>query len=98
VKISPIHLIRSAFDPIGTSVLLTALFGFSAAVVLIILAARDWKLALWTILSFSIVIIIFAMWNSNQTLRLVIRHSGTGASSWRSICAAVLSNGAGAFK
>jgi putative ABC transport system permease protein len=60
VKISPIRLIRSEFDGVSTSTLITAIFGFGAAVLLVMFAARDWKLALWTILSFSIAIVVFA--------------------------------------
>ena len=60
VKISPIRLIRSEFDGVSASTFLTAIFGFGAAVLLIMFAARDGKLALWTILSFSIAIVVFA--------------------------------------
>ena len=60
VKVSPIRLIRKEFDGLGISTIWTALCGLTAAVILIMLAARDWKLALWTCLSFGLAILIFA--------------------------------------
>ena len=60
VKVSPIRLIRKEFDGIGISTMWTAVCGLAAAVVLIMLAARDWKLALWTSMSFGVSIILFA--------------------------------------
>jgi putative ABC transport system permease protein len=60
VKVSPIRLIRKEFDGIAVSTLWTALCGLGAAVSLIMLAARDWKLALWTCLSFGAAITVFA--------------------------------------
>ena len=60
VKVSPIRLIRKEFDAITISSVWTAIGGVSAAVILIMLAARDWKLALWTCLSFGIAIVVFA--------------------------------------
>jgi len=61
VKVSPIRLIRKEFDGIATSTLWTALCGLATAVLLIMLAARDWKLALWTCLSFGGAITVFAL-------------------------------------
>jgi putative ABC transport system permease protein len=60
VKVSPIRLIRKEFDGIAISTLWTALCGLGAAILLIMLAARDWKLALWTCLSFGAAIALFA--------------------------------------
>ncbi len=60
VKVSPIRLIRKEFDGIGISAIWTAICGLAAAVILIMLAARDWKLALWTSLSFGVAILLFA--------------------------------------
>jgi len=60
VKVSPIRLIRKEFDGLNISTLWTAICGLGAAMVLIMIAARDWKLALWTSLSFAGAIIIFA--------------------------------------
>jgi len=61
VKVSPIRLIRKELDGIAVSTLWTALCGLGAAFSLIMLAARDWKLALWTCLSFSAAIAVFAV-------------------------------------
>ncbi len=60
VRVSPIRLIRKEFDGVGVSTIWTALSGLVAAVILIMLAARDWKLAMWTSLSFGVAIIVFA--------------------------------------
>lgn len=60
IKVSPIRLIRKEFDGIGISTFWTALCGLGAAAFLIVLAARDWKLALWTCLSFGVAIALFA--------------------------------------
>ena len=60
VKVSPIRLIRKEFDGIGVSALWTVLCALGAAVSLIMLAARDWKLALWTCVSFGAAIATFA--------------------------------------
>jgi putative ABC transport system permease protein len=61
VKISPIRLIRKEFDGVAISTLSTALCGLGAAVALIMLAARDLKLALWTCVSFGAAITVFAV-------------------------------------
>ena len=61
VKVSPIRLIRKEFDALNVSTAWTAFCGLGAAVILIMLAARDWRLALWTCLSFSFAITIFAV-------------------------------------
>lgn len=61
VKVSPIRLIRKEFEGINISTLWTAICGLGAAALLIMLAARDWKLALWTCLSFGAAITVFAV-------------------------------------
>lgn len=60
VKVSPIRLIRKEFNSISVSTIWTTLCGLGAAISLIMLAARDWKLALWTSLSFGAAIVVFA--------------------------------------
>lgn len=52
VKVSPISLIRKEFNSIQTSTIWVAVGGIGASVVLIALAARDWKLAAWAGVSF----------------------------------------------
>ena len=73
VKVSPIRLIRKEFDGIAISTFWTAICGLSAAAVLIMLAARDWKLALWTCLSFGAAIVVFAVmaWCALRVLGLL---------------------------
>ena len=73
VKVSPIRLIRKEFDGIGISALWTVLSGLTTAVGLILVAARDWKLAAWTSLSFGVSIVIFASlsWVFLRLLRLL---------------------------
>ena len=61
VKVPPIRLIRKEFDGISISTFWTALCGLGASASLIMLAARDWKLALWTGLSFGGAIVVFAL-------------------------------------
>lgn len=61
VKISPIRLIRKEFSVTNISIFWTLACGLVAAITLIMLAARDWKLALWTTISFAIAITIFAL-------------------------------------
>ena len=60
IKVSPVRLIRKEFDGINVSTVWTAICGLITAVILIMIAARDWKLALWTSLSFTGAIVIFA--------------------------------------
>ena len=73
VKVSPIQLIRKEFDGIGISTFWTAVCGLGAAALLIALAARDWKLALWTGLSFGAAIILFAFvsWGALRLLSTI---------------------------
>ncbi len=60
VKVSPIRLIRKEFDGVDVSTFWTVVCGLITALGLIMIAARDWKLALWTGLSFVAAITIFA--------------------------------------
>jgi len=60
VKVSPIRLIRKEFDGVDVSTFWTVACGLVTALGLIMIAARDWKLALWTGLSFVAAIAIFA--------------------------------------
>ncbi|MBU3626424.1 hypothetical protein ICN48_09275 [Polynucleobacter sp. JS-Safj-400b-B2] len=73
VKVSPIRLIRKEFDGISISNFWTGLCGLGAGAFLIMLAARDWKLALWTCLSFSAAIAIFAFasWGALRILSTI---------------------------
>jgi putative ABC transport system permease protein len=61
VKVSPIRLIRKEFDGVDVSTFWTITCGLITALGLIMIAARDWKLALWTSLSFAAAIAIFAL-------------------------------------
>ena len=60
VKVSPIRLIRKEFEGINSSAMWVAIFGLGTSTVLIALAARDWKLAFWALLSFGGAILLFA--------------------------------------
>ena len=60
VKVSPIRLIRKEFEGINRSAIWVATFGIGTSVVLIAMAARDWKLAFWAGLSFGGAIVLFA--------------------------------------
>lgn len=76
VKVSPIRLIRKEFDGIATSALWTTLCGLVAAALLIMLAARDWKLALWTCFSFGAALAVFAFvsWCALRLLSSIHTH------------------------
>lgn len=73
VKVAPIRLIRKELNGVGISTFWTALCGLGAAAFLIALAARDWKLALWTSLSFGAAIAIFALvsWGALRLLSTI---------------------------
>uniref|UniRef100_B1XUI3 Uncharacterized protein n=1 Tax=Polynucleobacter necessarius subsp. necessarius (strain STIR1) TaxID=452638 RepID=B1XUI3_POLNS len=45
MKVSPIRLIRQEFEVVNASTFWTIAFGLIAALTLIMIAARDWKLA-----------------------------------------------------
>jgi putative ABC transport system permease protein len=59
VKVSPVRLIRKEYARLPGSAIWVALFGLSVCLALIGLAARDWKLALWTAASFGGAIALF---------------------------------------
>ena len=73
IKVSPIRLIRKEFEGIGVSTFLTVICGLGTAALLIALAARDWKLALWTGLSFGVAIALFALvsWGALRLLSTI---------------------------
>jgi len=60
VKVSPIRLIRKEFNSINASAFWVGLCGLGSSAVLIAIAARDWKLALWAGISFGGAILVFA--------------------------------------
>lgn len=60
VKISPIRLIRKEFGRIDVSTVMALTCGLGVAALLIFLAAREWKLAMWTFISFAVAIVVFA--------------------------------------
>ena len=60
VRISPVRLIRNEYAGLPRTGILLAFFGLGSCLALIAIAARDWKLALWTALSFGAAVAIFA--------------------------------------
>jgi putative ABC transport system permease protein len=60
VMISPIRLIRKELGAVNIKVVWVALFGLIACLALIVMAARDWKLASWVGLSFGLAVSLFA--------------------------------------
>lgn len=60
VCVSPVRLIRKEFSGMDIASVWTIIIGLVAAVILIMAAARDWKLALWTTVSFASAVVIFA--------------------------------------
>ena len=60
VMISPIRLIRKELGVVNIKVVWVALFGLIACLALIVMAARDWKLASWVGLSFGLAVSLFA--------------------------------------
>ncbi|WP_172457132.1 hypothetical protein [Polynucleobacter necessarius] len=60
IKVSPIRLIRKEFASFQTAKAWLVLMAFITCAALIGIAARDWRLALWTGLSFSGAIVLFA--------------------------------------
>ena len=52
VKVSPVRLIRKEYARLSGSAIWVAIFGLLICLALIAIAARDWKLALWTAGSF----------------------------------------------
>jgi len=60
VKVSPISLIRREFKSIQVREIWLIVIALTTCAALIAIAARDWKLALWTGLSFGGAVILFA--------------------------------------
>ncbi len=60
VKVSPIRLIRKEFDGIQVASIWIMGFALGTCAILIAIVAQDWKLALWTGLSFGGAILLFA--------------------------------------
>jgi putative ABC transport system permease protein len=73
VMISPVRLIRKELGSINIKVVWIALFGIITCLTLIAMAARDWKLASWVGLSFSLAIALFALvsWLSLRLLNVL---------------------------
>ena len=61
VKVSPVRLIRKEYARLSGSAIWVAIFGLVICLVLIAIAARDWKLALWTAGSFGGAIALFGL-------------------------------------
>lgn len=61
VMISPIRLIRKELGAINIKVVWVALFGLIACLVLIVMAAKDLRLASWVGLSFGLAVCLFAV-------------------------------------
>ena len=72
VKVSPIRLIRKEYAGLPRVAIWVALLGLGSCLALIAIAARDWKLALWTALSFGAAVALFSF-ISWSLLRLLSR-------------------------
>ncbi|MBU3630127.1 ABC transporter permease [Polynucleobacter sp. AP-Melu-500A-A1] len=59
VKVSPVRLIRKEYTRLSGSAIWVAIFGLVICLALIAIAARDWKLALWTAGSFGGAVALF---------------------------------------
>jgi putative ABC transport system permease protein len=73
VMISPVRLIRKELGSVNIKVLWVALFGLGTCLVLIALAAQDWKLASWVAASFGLALVLFAVvsWSCLGLLKLL---------------------------
>jgi putative ABC transport system permease protein len=60
VTISPVRLVRKELSQINMRAIWVALFGLITCFVLIAVAARDWKLAAWVGLSFTLAVGLFS--------------------------------------
>jgi putative ABC transport system permease protein len=80
VQISPVRLVRRELSGVPVAARWVALLGLLSFAVLLLWAARDWKLASWVGLSFGGAIVVFALlaWAS---LKLLARSSVSGALS-----------------
>ena len=61
VKVSPVRLIRKEYARLSGSAIWVAIFGLVICLALIAIAARDWKLALWTAGSFGGAVALFGL-------------------------------------
>lgn len=61
MKVSPIRLIRKEFDGADVSTFWAVSCVIATAFLLIMIAARYWKLGLWTTMSFAVAIAIFSL-------------------------------------
>lgn len=61
INVSPIRLIRKEFEINKIGLFWLTLLGLGFSGILIWIAARDWKLALWVAISFAAAILIFAV-------------------------------------
>ena len=61
VKVNPIRLVRKEFEGISVAGIWLAIFGLLSCLTLIVIAARDWRLAAWVGLSFGIATAIFIL-------------------------------------
>ena len=73
VMISPVRLIRKELGALNIKVVWVALFGLITCLTLIVLAARDLKLASWVALSFGLAVGLFALisWLSLRGLNVL---------------------------
>ena len=61
MKVSPVRLIRKEYARLSGSAIWVAIFGLVICLALIAIAARDWKLALWTAGSFGGAVALFGL-------------------------------------
>ena len=61
VKVSPVRLIRKEYARLPGSAIWVAILGLGVCLALIAMAARDWKLALWTTVSFGGAVALFGL-------------------------------------
>ena len=61
IKVSPIRLVRKEFEGVSVATVWVAIFGIATCSALIVIAARDWKLAAWVGLSFGVAVAVFAL-------------------------------------
>ena len=61
IKVSPIRLVRKEFEGVSVAAIWVAIFGIATCSALIVIAARDWKLAAWVGLSFGAAVAVFAL-------------------------------------
>ncbi|WP_243391913.1 ABC transporter permease [Polynucleobacter meluiroseus] len=77
VTVSPIRLVRKEFDGVSIKAIWVAVFGIATCAVLILIAARDWRLAAWVGLVFGAAVLLFSglAWLALRLLsRLHVQH------------------------